>query len=144
MPFFNSLLLVDNAVAIPLFVVLPILGLAIGGVAVWLILKHVSKKKSEKKLDETSKRVEEMLGEARAECKRLKKEAILESKEQDLKRRNEFDQEMKEKRAEQQRMESRLSKQEDALERKEAELSKKSSPSTWQGVRRGSASRRAS
>ena len=125
MPFFNSLLLVDNAVAIPLFVVLPILGLAIGGVAVWLILKHVSKKKSEKKLDETSKRVEEMLGEARAECKRLKKEAILESKEQDLKRRNEFDQEMKEKRAEQQRMESRLSKQEDALERKEAELSKK-------------------
>ena len=126
MPFFNSLLLVDNAVAIPLFVVLPILGLAIGGVAVWLILKHVSKKKSEKKLDETSKRVEEMLGEARAECKRLKKEAILESKEQDLKRRNEFDQEMKEKRAEQQRMESRLSKQEDALERKEAELSKKS------------------
>ncbi len=46
--------------------------------------------------------------------------------EQEIKRRNEFEQEMKEKRAEQQRAESRLNKQEDALERKEAELNKKS------------------
>ena len=66
-----------------------------------------------------------MLASAKAECKQLKKEAVLEAKEQELKRRNEFEQEMKEKRAEQQRIEARLNKQEDALERKDQELSKK-------------------
>lgn len=121
-----SLLLdVNTALAVTLFIVLPLIGLAVGGAAVWLILKQVSKKRSERKLDETSKQVAEMLESAKAECKQLKKEAILESKEQDLKRRNEFEQEMKEKRAEQQRMESRLNRQEDLLEKKETELARK-------------------
>lgn len=121
----GSLLLVDA-----LTVVLPIVALIVGGgagiLATWLILKNVSKKKSEKKLDETEKRVEEMLRNAETESKRLKKEAILEAKEQEIKRRNEFDQEVKEKRAELQRTESRLNRQEDAIEKKESELSKKS------------------
>ncbi len=121
----GSLLLVDA-----LTVVLPIVALIVGGgagiLAAWLILKKVSKKKSEKKLDETEKRVEEMLRNAETESKRLKKEAILEAKEQEIKRRNEFDQEVKEKRAELQRTESRLNRQEDAIEKKESELSKKS------------------
>ncbi len=121
----SSLLLAVDAWAIALLVVLPILGIALGGVAVWFILKQVSKKKSAQKLDETSRRVEEMLAKAEAECKQLKKEAILESKEQDLKRRNEFDQEMKEKRAEQQRVEARLTREEDALEKRETEISRK-------------------
>ncbi len=121
----NSLLLVANTTAIALFVVLPLVGIALGAVAIWLVLKQVSKKKSAAKLDETSKRVEEMLAQAQAECKQLKKEAILESKEQDLKRRNEFDQEMKEKRAEQQRVEARLTREEDALEKRETEISRK-------------------
>ena len=127
MSYLNSLLLaVPTSLAIALFVVLPVAGLAIGGLATWIILKKVSKKQSANKLDETSKRVEEMLKNAEAQSKQLKKEAILEAKEQEIKRRNEFDQEMKEKRAEQQRIESRLNKQEDALERKESELNKKS------------------
>lgn len=120
----GSLLLVS-----PLSVVLPIVALLVGAaggfLATWLILKQVSKKKSEKRLDETSARVAQMLADAEAECKRRKKEADVESKEQDIKRRSEFEQEMKEKRAEQQRTESRLNRQEDQLERKEAELSKK-------------------
>ena len=91
----------------------------------WLILTKRAKKKSEQKLDETSRRVEEMLSQAREEGKRIKKESILEAKEQELRRRNEFEQEMKEKRAEQQRVEARLAKQEDALERKESELNRK-------------------
>ena len=124
--FFGLLLDVATPIAISLFVVLPVVGIGLGVLAAWLILKNVSKKKSEKKLDDTSKRVDEMLSAAKAECKQLRQEAILESKEQDIKRRNEFDQEMKEKRAEQQRMESRLSRQEDALEKKENELNKKS------------------
>ena len=127
MSYLNSLLLaVPTSLAIAFFVVLPVAGLAIGGLATWIILKKVSKKQSANKLDETSKRVEEMLKNAEAQSKQLRKEAILEAKEQEIKRRNEFDQEMKEKRAEQQRIESRLNKQEDALERKESELNKKS------------------
>ena len=121
---FSGLLLVDT-ISIVLFILLPIVGLAVGAVAVWLILKNVSKKKSEKKLDDTSRRVEEMLESAKAECKQIKKEAILEAKEQELKRRNEFEQEMKEKRAEQAHIESRLNRQQDALERKETELNRK-------------------
>ena len=66
-----------------------------------------------------------MLESAKAECKQIKKEAILEAKEQELKRRNEFEQEMKEKRAEQAHIESRLNRQQDALERKETELNRK-------------------
>ena len=121
---FSGLLLVDT-ISIVLFILLPIVGLAVGAVAVWLILKNVSKKKSEKKLDDTSRRVEEMLESAKAECKQIKKEAILEAKEQELKRRNEFEQEMKEKRAEHAHIESRLNRQQDALERKETELNRK-------------------
>lgn len=124
MSMFSGLLLVDT-ISIVLFILLPIVGLAVGAVAVWLILKNVSKKKSEKKLDDTSRRVEEMLESAKAECKQIKKEAILEAKEQELKRRNEFEQEMKEKRAEQAHIESRLNRQQDALERKETELNRK-------------------
>ncbi len=122
---FSLLLDVPTGVAVALFVVLPILGIAAGAVAVWLVLKKVSQKRSEKKLDETSKRVEEMLQNAETKCKQLKQEAILESQEQDLRRRNEFDREMKEKRAEQARIETRLGKLEDQLEKRETDISRK-------------------
>ncbi len=122
---FTGLLLVDA-----LTIVLPIVALIAGGgvgvLATWLVLKRISQKKSEKKLDETSKAVQKMLDDARTECKQLKKEAILESKEQDLKLRNEFEREQKEKRAEQQRIEQRLNRQEDLLEKRESDLNKKS------------------
>lgn len=121
----SLLLAVPTGLAVALFVVLPIVGLAIGGVVAWVVLKNVSKKKSAQKLDDTEKHVEELLKNAESESQRLKKEAILEAKEQEIKRRNEFEQEMKEKRAEQQRQEARLSRQEDMLEKKESELDKK-------------------
>ncbi len=121
----SLLLAMDTGLAVGLIVAALVVGAAGAVVATWLILKHVSKKKSEKRLDETSRRVEEMIADAQAESKRLKKEAILESKEQELKRRNEFEQEMKEKRSEQQRIESRLNRQEDLLEKRETEISRK-------------------
>ena len=121
----SLLLAVPTGLAVALFIVLPIVGLAIGGVVAWVVLKNVSKKKSAQKLDDTEKHVEELLKNAESESQRLKKEAILEAKEQEIKRRNEFEQEMKEKRAEQQRQEARLSRQEDMLEKKESELDKK-------------------
>ncbi len=121
----SLLLAVPTGLAVALFVVLPIIGLAIGGAVAWVVLKKVSKKKSAQKLDDTEKRVEELLKNAESESQRLKKEAILEAQEQEIRRRNEFEQEMKEKRAEQQRQEARLSRQEDMLEKKESELDKK-------------------
>ena len=123
---FGSLLL---ATGLEIGLIVAVIVLAVGVVAAIFVTRDIlnkrAKKRSEQKLDETSKRVEEMLSEARAASKQLKKEAILEAKEQELKRRNDFEQEMKEKRAELQRTESKLSKQEDALERKEEELGKK-------------------
>ena len=121
----HSLLLAD----VWMVAVFPVIALIVGAGAVaiaWIVLHKNAKKKAQNKLDETSKRVEEMIESAKAESKQIKKEAILEAKEQEIKRRNEFEQEMKEKRAEQQRIESRLNRQEDVLERKEAELNKKS------------------
>ncbi len=124
---FNSLLLaMETGLAVGLMVVLFLVGGAIGFGVTFLILKKIAKRKAELKLDETDKLIEQKLADAEAKCKQLKKEAILEAKEQDLKLRNEFDREMKEKRAELQRAEQRLNRQEDLLEKKEAELDRKS------------------
>jgi ribonuclease Y len=123
----SSLLLAADTWMVILFPILAlILGGGVGVAVTWVLRNKSAKRKSEKKLDDTSKRVEEMLKAAEAESKQLRKEAILEAKEQEIRRRNEFEQEMKEKRAEQQRVESRLTRQEDLLERKEEEIAKKS------------------
>ncbi len=124
---FNSLLLATMDLG--LSIVLMIVFLAVGATITFFVTREIlnkkAKRKSEQKLDETSKLVERMVADAEAQSKQLKKEAILEAKEQELKSRNEFEREMKEKRAEQQRIEQRLNKQEDLLERKEGELEKK-------------------
>ena len=97
----GSLLLAMSGLEIGLTIAVALL--VVGVVAAVFLTRSIltkrAKKRSEQKLDETSRRVEEMLSEARAEGKRIKKESILEAKEQELKRRNEFEQEMKEKRA---------------------------------------------
>ena len=121
----SLLLAADTWMVIVFPVVALLLGAGVGVAVTWVLRNKSAKKKSKKKLDDTSKRVEEMLKNAEAESKQLKKEAILEAKEQEIRRRNEFEQEMKEKRAEQQRIEQRLNRQEDVLERKEEELNKK-------------------
>ena len=61
----SLLLAVPTGLAVALFVVLPIVGLAIGGVIAWVVLKQVSKKKSAQKLDDTEKHVEELLKKAK-------------------------------------------------------------------------------
>ena len=71
------------------------------------------KKQVEKKMGEVDQRIKIMLDEAESESKALKKEAILEAKEQDLKLRNEFERETKEKKLELQRAEQRLLGSED-------------------------------
>ena len=89
----------------------------------------IYKKNTEKKVGEANERVRKIIGdaeseagqiraEAQAESKRALKEALLEAKEQDLKLRNDFERETKEKKAEIQKMEQRITQKEDALDKK--------------------------
>ena len=89
----------------------------------------IYKKNTEKKVSEANERVRKIIGdaeseagqiraEAQAESKRALKEALLEAKEQDLKLRNDFERETKEKKAEIQKMEQRITQKEDALDKK--------------------------
>ena len=91
------------------------------------------KKSTEKKIGSANERVEKIIGDAEKEAERIKaqgkeeskhvlKEALLEAKEQDLKLRNEFERETKEKKAEIQRMEQRLTQKEDSLDKKSEAL----------------------
>ncbi len=105
-------------------------GAAVVVAAIAAILFVVYKKKNtEREIGEANAEAGRIVGDAKAEAgkitaqareesKRVLKEAILEAKEQDLKLRNDFDRETKEKRAELQRAEQRLTQKEDALDKK--------------------------
>ncbi len=125
----NSLSTLFLAISEPLDFVLviglPILALIAGGIIGFLIFNFGYRKNTEKKLGDANKRAEEIIANAETEGKRLKKEAILEAKEQDLKLRKEFEHESKEKKAELQRLEARLTQREDVLDKKESSLDRK-------------------
>ena len=113
------------SVSTGLFIGVLAAAIVVVGVAVFFVGVFLYKKGVEKKLGSADRRVKLMLEEAEAESKALKKEAILEAKEQELKLRNEFERESKEKRAELQRAEQRLSQREDNRDKKEEALDKK-------------------
>ena len=110
------------------------IGSLIGAVAITAILAVIvfavyKKKNTEREIGEANSEAGRIVGDAKAEAgkitaqareesKRVLKEAILEAKEQDLKLRNDFDRETKEKRAELQRAEQRLTQKEDSLDKK--------------------------
>ena len=85
----------------------------------------ITKKQTNKRLGEVQERTRKMIEDASNECKALKKEAILEAKEQELQLRNEFERETREKKAELQKQEQRLLQREDNLDKKEDSLTKK-------------------
>lgn len=99
--------------------------LAVGVGIAFVVFQFVYRKNTEKKIGSAETRVKEILREATAEGERRKKEAILEAKEQDLKLRKEFEQETREKKAELQRMETRLNQREDVIDKKETTLDRK-------------------
>ncbi len=100
-----------------------------GGVfAGWMIKNKVFVKKQ----GDIQKVTEKMLDDAREECKSIKKEAILEAKEQEIKLRAEFEKESKEKRAEFQKTENRLNQKEEILDKKEESLLKRNDELTKQ------------
>ena len=121
----SSLFLASDGVAIGLGVAFGIV-LVAAAVVTFLFVRHTRKTaKAEKELGEASERAQKMIADAQAECKALKKEAILEAKEQELKLRNDFERESKEKKAELAKQEQRLTKREDNLDKREDSLTKK-------------------
>ncbi|MBQ8284292.1 MAG: ribonuclease Y [Clostridia bacterium] len=106
-------------------IVIAVVTLLVGGFVGLLVFKSVT----EKKVGSADERVRKIVIAAEAEAEKIKaqgkeeskralKEALLEAKEQDLKLRNEFERESKEKKAELQKMEQRLTQKEDALDKK--------------------------
>ena len=119
-----SVLFLSATMPLWLGIVLPVVALLVG-----LTSFLVYKTTTEKKVGSAEKQVREIKSAAYAEAERIKaqgkeeskralKEALLEAKEQDLKLRNEFERETREKKAEIQRMEQRISQKEDALDKK--------------------------
>lgn len=110
------------------------IGSLVAAVAITALLAAVGfiiykKKNTEREIGEANTEAGRIVGDAKAEAgkitaqareesKRVLKEAILEAKEQDLKLRNDFDRETKEKRSELQRAEQRLTQKEDSLDKK--------------------------
>ena len=106
------------------------IGLIVAGVVVALagglfIGMFINKVLTEKRLGDVWSRTRKMIDDALHSSEALKKEAILEAKEQELQLRNEFEKESREKKTELQKQEQRLLQKEEILERKEDALDKK-------------------
>ena len=118
-------LAVDGAIGIGVGVGVAVIAI-VAAVLFGIIYPKNYQKKLTKQLRDFKSETDKMLEEANAECKALKKEAILEAKEQELKLRNEFEKETREKKAELNKQEQRLVQKEDILDKKEDSLLKKS------------------
>ena len=131
---YRSLFLANDGNDIVYIVV--IAALVILAIAAFLVSWKMSatslKKKYEKDAGDIEAQRNRMLDDVREESRAIKKEAILEAKEQEIKLRNEFERESKEKRVELQRMENRLNQKEETLEKKEENLAKRNEETTRQ------------
>ena len=122
------LFLADSSTVILFAIIALIVGI-VGGVAIGWMLKKSSFNKKQGSIEKIT---EKMLEDAREESKTIKKEAILEAKEQEIKLRNDFERESKEKRAEFARTENRLNQKEESLEKKEENLNRRNEETTRQ------------
>ena len=93
------------------------------GAIIAFVLTYVFVKKDFKNKHGTLVELKDrLIAEAMAESKTIKKEAILEAKEQELKLRSEFERESKEKRTELQRFENKLNQKDENLTKRQDEL----------------------
>ena len=122
----NGSLFLAGTVPAWVFAVVLVVAILVVGAAGFFVGRFLYKKMFDKKVGDVEQTIKIMREEAENECRALKKEAILEAKEQDLKLRNEFERESKEKRAELARSEQRLMQKEDSLDKKEDSLLKRS------------------
>ena len=113
-----SLICASSAVAWGLSPIFIVVGLIIG----FFVFKFVNNRKLQKNKSNAIKIIED----AYAEAKTIKKEAILESKEQSQKLKDEVEQEVKERRNEVVKLEERLNQREEYIEKKELAVDKKS------------------
>lgn len=120
----SSLFLASDGLLIGLSVGLGV-AIIVAAVVCFILGGRVYKKKIDQQFGSAQSHADKMIEDARAECKALKKEAILEAKEQELKLKNEFERESREKKAELNRQEQRLNQREDNLEKKESALDRK-------------------
>ena len=104
----------------------------IGCLLCWIIGRKSLEKKYEKDRGSIDEQRNRMLDDVREESRAIKKEALLEAKEQEIKMRNEFERESKEKRVELQRLENRLNQKEETLDKKEENLAKRNEETTRQ------------
>lgn len=105
---------------VALIIAIPV-ALVLGGFLAIIIYK----KTIEKKIGDSKCEANRILEDARLEAKTLRKEALLEAKEEQLRLRNEFEKETKQRRGEIQKQENRLNQKEDVLDRKEQVLDSK-------------------
>ncbi len=104
-----------------LYVVLPIVGILVGGLIVYFVNRQISNNK----IDNAKNYAQSIIEEAQNEAKSLKKEAILEAKEETLKLKQDFERQSKEQSAELKKQEQRLLQKEDTLDKKEESLTRK-------------------
>ncbi len=102
------------------------------GIWSWKKSAKTLKAKYEKEVGDIEAQRNRMLDDVREESRAIKKEAILEAKEQEIKLRNDFERESKEKRVELQRLENRLNQKEETLDKKEENLAKRNEETTRQ------------
>ncbi|MCL1901318.1 MAG: ribonuclease Y [Firmicutes bacterium] len=115
-----SFLMADSALIwVPILV--GVLALCIGGGVSYYIFNLIPKKK----VGNAKVEAKQILDEAISESKTIKKEALLEAKEEILKLHVKFDEEVKERRTELQRSETRIFQKEESLDKKEGILDKK-------------------
>jgi len=90
-----------------------------------VIMYFVYKKSLQKKMGDAQTEASRIMEEARLEAQTLRKEALLEAKDEQLRLRNEFERESRQKRSELQKQENRINQKEDNLDKKEAALDSK-------------------
>lgn len=98
-----------------------LLGAIVAGVATYFVVIYIQKQK----IGKDTAKAKSILEDAKNEAKNLKKEAVLEAKEEAFRLTSECDQELKSRRAEMQRAENRISQREEFLDKKEETIEKK-------------------
>ena len=117
----SNLVALSSGATIALFVVLPIIALAGGFFVGYFIYRKVMNSR----INGSQKEANRILEDARQEAKDMRQTALLEAKEEQIRLRNEFEKESKQRRLEIQKTESRLNQKEDALDKKELVLDNK-------------------
>ena len=96
----------------------------VGAVLAFLLTFVLVRKDFKNKHGSYKEMKDRLIAEAMAESKNIRKEAILEAKEQELKLRSEFERECKEKRTELQRLENKLNQKDENITKKGEELTR--------------------